>query len=79
MGTSFPTVAKLLELMRALHVHPEELFSDVRIQGAEEPIQNVRLFERFKELQKLPSRDQQTVVDLVDAVIAKGQIRKIVG
>lgn len=78
-GTSYPTMAKLLEIMRALHTKAEELFSEIKVQGDEEPIQNIRLFERFKELQHLPQRDQQTVVDLIDAVIAKGKIRQIVG
>lgn len=79
MGTSFPTMAKLFELMRVLHARPEELLSDIQVQPADTPVQNVRLFERFKELQLLPQRDQQTIVDLIDAVIAKGKIRKIVG
>lgn len=78
MGTSFPTGAKLFELMRVLRARPEELLSDIHIETEEAPIQNVRLFERFKELQRLPARNQQTIVDLIDAVIAKGKIRKLV-
>lgn len=79
MGTSFPTVAKLLDLIRALHLRPEVLLADVAVDTPDVPIQNVRLFERFKELQRLPRHDQETVVELVDAVIAKGKIRKLVG
>ncbi len=78
MGTSFPTVAKLLELVRALRASPEELFADVS-PAPETPIRNVRLLERFRELEVMPRRDQETVVELIDAMIAKGKIRKIVG
>jgi transcriptional regulator with XRE-family HTH domain len=78
MGTSFPTVAKLLELVRALRASPEELFADVTA-APEMPIRNVRLLERFRELEQMPRHDQETVVELIDAMIAKGKIRKLVG
>lgn len=78
MGTSFPTVAKLLELVRALRASPEELFADVSA-APEMPIRNVRLLERFRELEQMPRHDQETVVELIDAMIAKGKIRKLVG
>lgn len=78
MGTSFPTVGKLLELIRALRASPEELFADVSA-APQTPIRNVRLLERFRELEELPRHDQETVVELIDAMIAKGKIRKLVG
>ena len=78
MGTSFPTVAKLLELVRALRASPEELFADVSA-APESPIRNVRLLERFRELEQMTRHDQETVVELIDAMIAKGKIRKLVG
>lgn len=39
----------------------------------------MRLLERFRELEQMPRHDQETVVELIDAMIAKGKIRKLVG
>lgn len=78
MGTSFPTVAKLFELIRVLRIAPEELLADVS-SASESPIRNLRLLERFREMEKMTRHDQETVIELIDAMIAKGKIKKIVG
>jgi transcriptional regulator with XRE-family HTH domain len=77
MGTSYPTVAKLLEIVRTLKIRPEELLADIEPQP-EEQLSNLRLLQRFKDLEQLPRHDQDTIVELIDAVVARGKIRKVV-
>ncbi len=45
--------------------------------NTELPIQNVLLLDRFRELKNLPREDQDIVVQLVDAVIAKRQMEEV--
>ncbi len=76
-GNSFPTVGKLIEMAKVLQVNMDQLFGDIVPDDAQ--VKNLRLLRRFKELEFLPKQDQDTAVNLIDALIAKGKIRKIVG
>ncbi|MBK6407933.1 MAG: hypothetical protein IPF66_24755 [Holophagales bacterium] len=44
----------------------------------EAEVRNLRLLHRFRDLETLPKDDQDVVVKLIDAWIAKGKIRKLV-
>mgnify|MGYP001166045941 CR=1 FL=1 len=75
-GAYFPTVGNVIEIAKTLHVGIAELFGEI---GPEETeVRNLRLLSRFRELETLPKEDQDVVVKLVDAWIAKGKIRKLV-
>lgn len=76
-GVNFPTVAKVLEIARTLQVSLDQLFGEVVPDEAH--VKNLRLLRRFRELEQLPKDDQETAIKLVDALIAQGKIRKIVG
>ena len=75
-GAYFPTVGKVMELAKFLQVGLAELFGEVIPEEAE--VRNVRLLHRFRDLESLPKDDQDVVVKLIDAWIAKGKIRKLV-
>jgi len=75
-GTYFPTVGNVIEIAKTLHVGIAELFGEIVPEEAE--VKNLRLLSRFRDLETLPKEDQDVVVKLVDAWIAKGKIRKLV-
>ncbi|MBK9373718.1 MAG: helix-turn-helix transcriptional regulator [Holophagales bacterium] len=76
-GVNFPTVGKVLQIARTLQVSLDQLFGEVVPDEAH--VKNLRLLRRFRELEQLPKDDQETAIKLVDALIAQGKIRKIVG
>ena len=76
-GSHAPSAVTLLALARALRATTDALLRGDR--SGEEPLQieNVRLFERFRALQGLPKEEQDTVLRLVDAVLAKHQFEHL--
>lgn len=54
----------------------DQLFGD--IVPEKDHVKNLRLLRRFKDLESLPKEDQDTAVKLIDALIAKGTIRRLV-
>ncbi len=76
-GAYFPTVGKVIEIARFLQVGMSELFGEIGPDETE--VKNLRLLHRFKDLEGLPKDDQDVIVKLIDAWIAKGKIRKLVG
>jgi transcriptional regulator with XRE-family HTH domain len=76
-GSNFPTVGKVIEIARVLQVGMDQLFGDVVPDATQ--VRNLRLLRRFKDLEGLPKDDQETAIKLIDALIAKGKIRKLVG
>ena len=75
-GVYFPTVGKVIEIARFLQVGMAELFGEIVPEEAE--VKNLRLLHRFKDLETLSKEDQDVVVKLIDAWIAKGKIKKLV-
>ena len=76
-GISFPTVGKTIEIAKVLQISMDELFGEIVPDDTR--VKNLRLLRRFKELEDLPKDDQETAVKLIDALIAKGKIKKLVG
>ena len=76
-GSYFPTVGKLIEIARFLQVGIADLFGEIA-SGEEATPQNLRLLHRFRDMETLPKDDQEVVVKLIDAWIAKGKIRRLV-
>jgi len=77
-GLSFPTVPKIIEIAKVLQISMDELFGEIVV-ADESRVKNLRLLRRFKDLEELPKDDQDTAVKLIDALVAKGKIRKLVG
>lgn len=76
-GSNFPTVGKVIEIAKILQVSMDDLFGEVVPE--ETKVRNLRLLHKFRELENLPKDDQDTAVKLIDALIAKGKIKQIVG
>lgn len=75
-GSYFPTVGKVIEIAKALQVGVDQLFGE--IVPDESHVNNLRLLRRFRDLESLPKDDQDVAVKLIDALIAKSKIRKLV-
>lgn len=70
-GTNAPALEKVVELAEVLDVTVDYLLSGD--QSAPKPLHNVRLWDRFKTLQELPKDDLESVIKVLDALIAQSQ------
>ncbi len=77
-GQASPTAERIVALARVLRVTADALLRGDR--KGEEPLEfeNVRLHEQMRVLDRLPHSDQQTVIDLIDAVIARHEVEHVV-
>lgn len=75
-GSYFPTVGKLLDIAKALQVSMDDLFGE--IVPDEKQVSNLRLLRRFRDLERLPKEDQEVAIKLIDALITKGKLKKLV-
>jgi transcriptional regulator with XRE-family HTH domain len=71
-GTNAPPLDKLQSLASALETSIDYLVTGNLTEGV--PIHNTRLIQRFQELESFNSDDQETVIKLIDAMIAKQRI-----
>jgi transcriptional regulator with XRE-family HTH domain len=76
-GVHLPTAERIVALAQVLHVTADALLSGDRKGETPVPFENLRLFERMKVLDRLPRAEQNTVLDLVDAVIARHEIKGV--
>jgi transcriptional regulator with XRE-family HTH domain len=77
-GQTSPTAERIIALARVLRVTADALLRGDR--KGEEPLEfaNLRLYEQMRVLDQLPRSDQQTVIDLIDAVIARHEVQHVV-
>jgi transcriptional regulator with XRE-family HTH domain len=77
-GQTSPTAEKVVALARVLRVTADALLRGDR--KGEEPLEfdNIRLYEQMRVLDQLPRGDQETVLDLIDAVIARHEVTHVV-
>ncbi len=72
-GLNLPPAEMLIKLADALGTTVDYLLAG---NPAEEtPLGNTRLFKRFKAVEDFESADQETVISLIDAMIAKRQMQ----
>lgn len=71
-GTNAPPLDKLQALASALETSIDYLVTGDMTEGV--PIHNTRLIQRFQELESFNPDDQETVIKLIDAMIAKQRI-----
>jgi transcriptional regulator with XRE-family HTH domain len=77
-GLSLPSLETLIDLCRFLRVGLETfVFGKEQEATAEPPIEDITLLERFREVGKLGRKDRETVITLVDAMIARRQMEEI--
>ncbi|MBL8113357.1 MAG: helix-turn-helix transcriptional regulator [Acidobacteria bacterium] len=77
-GIHLPTADKAVAICEVLHVTADALLRGDRNGEESVPFDNVRLFERMKILDRLPRSEQNTVLDVIDAVIARHEIKDVV-
>ncbi len=71
-GLNSPPLEKLVELAEVFNTTVDYLLTGNR--SDEQPLHNLRLLERFRELEAVNAGDQETVINLIDAVIVKSKV-----
>jgi transcriptional regulator with XRE-family HTH domain len=75
-GQGLPAADTLALLAEALHLSADTLlFGKADRQRA--PLKNALLLQRLQEIDALDRRDQQTIIDVIDSVLARRQIEAI--
>lgn len=77
-GVHIPTAEKIVALARILRVTADALLLGDHKGEEQIPFQNVQLFERMRLLDRLPRAEQATVLDLIDAVLTRHQMKQLV-
>ena len=80
-GLSLPSLETLVDLSHFLRVGPGALVlgeDDATPRGAEQPIEDISLLERFRELEKLKRKDREMVIELIDAWIGSRQMEEVI-
>ncbi len=75
-GASFPTAETVIALARALHATTDALLRGDRNGLQETQIENIRLYERFRTLERMKHDEQETVIRVIDAMIAKHKMEE---
>jgi transcriptional regulator with XRE-family HTH domain len=71
-GLNSPPLEKLIELAEVFDTTVDYLLTGNRTD--ERPLHNMRLLERFRELEAVNAGDQETVINLIDAMIVKNKV-----
>jgi transcriptional regulator with XRE-family HTH domain len=75
-GQGLPTADALAELVKTLHVSADALLFGKA--NREQPkIKNVLLLQRLQDIDSLDAKDQATIVEVIDSLIARRQIDAI--
>ena len=71
-GINSPPIDVLVKLADALDTTADYLLTGTRIEDSQ--LANIRLFRRFQALERLGEEDQQTVMRVIDAMIAQRRV-----
>lgn len=77
-GVHLPAADKVAALARVLHVSTDALLLGDRKGEERVPFENIQLFERMRLLDRLSRAEQGTVIDLIDAVLARHEMKGVV-
>jgi transcriptional regulator with XRE-family HTH domain len=72
-GLNLPPAEMLIKLADALSTSVDYLLTGNPVE--ESPLSNNRLFKRFRAIERFDRDDQETVITLIDAMIAKQQMQ----
>ncbi len=73
-GRTLPAADILVEIARVLQISVDALISGKANREPEPPLKNSLLLQRLQDLDKLDRRHQQTVIDVIDAMIARNKL-----
>jgi transcriptional regulator with XRE-family HTH domain len=76
---SAPSAETLVELARALRTTADTLLTGEPNDEPAAPIRNVRLLERFQQLETIDRDEQETAIKIIDALIAKHRVEEALG
>lgn len=71
-GLNMPPAEMLIRLADTLEVTVDYLLTGNPVEDS--PLSNNRLFRRFRELERFTREDQETVIRVIDAVIARRRV-----
>lgn len=77
-GVHLPAADKVAALARVLHVSTDALLLGDRKGEESVPFENIQLFERMRILDRLPRSELATVLDVIDAVLARHEMKGVV-
>ncbi|MEW6368020.1 MAG: helix-turn-helix transcriptional regulator [Acidobacteriota bacterium] len=75
-GASFPTAETVIALARALHATTDALPRGDKSGLEETQIENIGLYERFRTFEHLKRDDQEALIRVIDAMIAKHKMEE---
>lgn len=71
-GLHIPPIEKLIQLSELFDTSLDYLLTGNR--SEDKPLHNIRLLERFKELENFKSNDQEAIIAILDAMIVKNKV-----
>jgi len=75
-GQHIPPADTLIRLAKALDTTVDYLLTGDPVK--DEPLANANLYRRFKTLEALSDEDRNTVISVIDAIIAKRQVENAI-
>ena len=77
-GTVSPTLENFVKIAQALEVSSDTLLFEEG-NNSNAPPRNLKLLDRLQEIDSLDKHDQDAVLRLIDAMIAKRKMREVIG
>jgi transcriptional regulator with XRE-family HTH domain len=78
-GLQFPTADRLAAMAKVLRTSTDALLFGKPKREEKIEFKNLRLYERFRALDDLPRQDQDVALQLIDALIAKRRMARVIG
>jgi transcriptional regulator with XRE-family HTH domain len=78
-GAVSPNLENFVKIAKALEVSADVLLFDAPPSAVSEPPRNLKLWQRLQEVEALEKNDQEAVLRLIDAMIAKRKIKEVIG
>jgi len=73
-GISVPSATVLPQIGRLFQMTVDQLLGNDAKSVEPPPIRDVRLFQRFRDLDRMPKEERNVVLHLIDAVITKHKV-----
>lgn len=75
-GLHIPPVEKLIQLSELFDISLDYLLTGDR--SEDKPLHNIRLLERFRELENFKTDDQEAIIAILDAMIVKNKVEGVI-
>jgi transcriptional regulator with XRE-family HTH domain len=76
-GATLPTADALAEIAKTLHVTADALLFGKANRQEQPKIKNVLLLQRLEDISNLDPKDQATLIEVIDSLIARRQVDAI--